>query len=180
MIFLSHAAPAPVRRLLVDAVYEGSGADVVDVLLDSAGASPSLLNGGLFQAEVLPALCVGVLIGGAIEEADIASRRQLGAEWNEYPAGRQSGNLGFDPLNIYGPLDGEAKLQMHERELTNGRIAMVAITAYVATEFFGETTVVRATPALFEPVIFAPWFRAIMDASFGIASMDGSIDGVAF
>ena len=39
---------------------------------------------------------------------------------------------------------------------------------------------VRATPALFEPIILDPSFRSFMDASFSMASMDGSIDGVAY
>ena len=43
--------------IIVDAIYGSTGVDVKDVLIDSNGASPSLLNGGLFQAEVarLPA-----------------------------------------------------------------------------------------------------------------------------
>ena len=31
-----------------------------------------------------------------------------------------------------------------------------------------------------EPLFLAPDFRAFMDQSFGIASMDGSIDGIAY
>jgi len=69
---------------------------------------------------------------------------------------------------------------VQERELLNGRVAMMAVLAYVVTEFVGQTTIVRATPALFEPIIITPWFRNLMDASFGMASMDGSIEGVAF
>ena len=61
-----------------------------------------------------------------------------------------------------------------------GRVAMVAVASYVATEFLFDTTVVQATPALFEPIILWPGFRALMDASFGMASMDGSINGIAY
>ena len=57
---------------------------------------------------------------------------------------------------------------------------MMAVAAYVGTEFFGQTTIVRATPDLFRPLFLAPGFRAFLDASFGIASMDGSIDGIAY
>ena len=56
----------------------------------------------------------------------------------------------------------------------------MAVAAYVGTEFFGQTTIVRATPDLFRPLFLAPGFRAFLDASFGIASMDGSIDGIAY
>ena len=156
-----------------------------DVLAESGGASPSLLNGGLFQNEVFPALLLFTIGAGVLEESDLTSRKGLGCSWNEYPQsfgtfGRQPGNFGFDPLNFYRPLSAEGKVSVQERELLNGRVAMLAVATYVATEFFGQTTIVRATPALFEPLIVAPWFRSLMDASFGMASMDGSIDGVAF
>ena len=56
---------------------------------------------------------------------------------------------------------------MQERELTNGRVAMLAVASYVATEFFTKTPVVFATPLLFEPIIFNQGFVNFMDASFG-------------
>ena len=60
---------------------------------------------------------------------------------------------------------------MQERELLNGRVAMLAVASYVATEFVTRMPVVKATPLLFEPLIFSPWFRSFMDASFGAAGM---------
>ena len=156
-----------------------------DVLAVSGGASPSLLNGGLFQLEVLPALIAFTAGVSYLEQKDLTARKGLDCEWNEYPAsfgtfGRQPGNFGFDPLNFYRPLNAADRVAVQERELLNGRVAMMAVLAYVVTEFVGQTTIVRATPALFEPIIIAPWFRNLMDASFGMASMDGSIEGVAF
>ena len=161
------------------------GADVKDVLAASGGASPSLLNGGLFQEEVLPALVLFTLGCAALEGADLKTRGELGCKWNEYPKafgtfGRQPGNFRVDPFNFYKPLSGPEKLAMQGRELANGRVAMVAVASYVVTEFFGDTTIVRATPALFEPLIFNSGFRALMDASFTAASMDGSINGIAY
>ena len=67
-----------------------------------------------------------------------------------------------------------------EAELLNGRLAMLAVTAYVAIEFGFDQSVVSFTPDLFQPLIFANDFRAFMDASFGAASMDGSINGIAY
>ena len=69
---------------------------------------------------------------------------------------------------------------MHEIELLNGRVAMMAILSYVVVEKVFGTPIVKATPDLFRPIILAPWFRAFMDSSFGMASMDGSIDGIAY
>ena len=120
-------------------------------------ASPSLLNGGLFQLEVLPA----VLPYGCakLEQSDLAERGELDLGWNEYANGfgyfgRTPGDFRFDPLNFYKPLDFNGKLSAQERELANGRIAMLAVASYVATEFVTKTPVVYVTPALFEPSIY--------------------------
>jgi len=40
--------------------------------------------------------------------------------------------------------------------------------------------VVRYTPDLFQPLIFANDFRAFMDQAFQSASMEGSVNGVAY
>ena len=57
---------------------------------------------------------------------------------------------------------------------------MIAITAYVAEEVAFGVPVIQFTPDLFQPLIFANDFRAFMDGAFGMASMDGSVNGVAF
>lgn len=84
--------------------------------------------------------------------------------------GRMPGDFQFDPLNFYRPLSDEGKVGAQERELANGRLAMLAIASYVGTEWVYHEPVVSATPALFQPIIFSPVFRAFMDASFGMAS----------
>lgn len=170
--------------IFVDILRDG-GVPVKDVLAESGGASPSLLNGGLFQEEVLPALALFAVGTAALEENDLNARKMIGCSWNEYPNsfgvfGRQPGNFGFDPLNFYKPLSSEDKIAVQERELANGRLAMLAVASYVATEFLSGDTIVQSTPVLFRPLILNPWFREFMDASFGIASMDGSINGVAY
>ena len=166
--------------ILVDAAYSTSGATVPDMLVASGGASPSLLNGGLFQPEVLPALALSLLVGSFVEETSLASRRADRLRFNEFRNAATPGDLQFDPLNLYKPLPLSQKLSLHEAELLNGRLAMLAVASYVGTEAALHTSVVRATPALFEPLILVPWFRAAMDAAFSVASMDGSIDGIAY
>ena len=59
-----------------------------------------------------------------------------------------------------------------------GLIVAVALTSGAVALF--DLPVIRFTPDLFEPLFLAPDFRAFMDQSFGIASMDGSIDGIAY
>jgi hypothetical protein len=167
-------------------LLSSNGVNVKDVLIESGGASPSVLNGGLFQNEIFPALLLFTVGCSVLEESDLNNRKAMGFGFNEYAKsfsggfGRTPGNFGFDPLNLYRPLSPADKASAQERELMNGRFAMLAVGSYVATEFFGQTTIVRATPALFEPLIFQPWFRSFMDSSFDVSSMDGSINGVAF
>ena len=172
--------------IIVDALIS-SGNPVTDVLIESGGASPSLLNGGLEQGEIFPALALFTIGTSILEEKDLNARKELSLGWNEYGPigagnfGRLPGNYRFDPLNLYRPLSDADKVGMQERELLNGRVAMIAVASYVGIEFVApDTTVVRATPALFEPLILQPWFRSAMDAAFSVASMDGSIDGVAY
>lgn len=164
--------------ILVDALYSGAKVDAPDMLMESAGASPSLLNGGLDQPEIVVALAFALLMGSLIEQRDLSRRSPLGMWY--YSNERYPGNLGFDPLNLYKPLPEQQRLALHETELLNGRVAMLAIVSYVAVEKFSGMPIVRATPDLFRPLILAPWFRSFMDASFSMASMDGSIDGVAY
>jgi len=59
--------------VIVDNLYALYHVTVPDVLLESNGASPSLLNGGLEQSEVLPALFLALIGASVIEETDIRS-----------------------------------------------------------------------------------------------------------
>lgn len=119
-----------------------------DMLAVSGGASPSVLNGGLGQDALFPSLLAFTIGAALLDETDLKQRRALGCAWNEYPNsygafGRLPGNYNFDPLNFYRPLSDAAKVSVQERELLNGRLAMLAVAAYVAVEFFGQTTIVR-------------------------------------
>jgi hypothetical protein len=57
------------------------------------------------------------------------------------------GTLGFDPLNLY-KIRGN-KMVMETAEVKNGRLAMIAITAYVFQEAVSGVPVVQETPYLF-------------------------------
>jgi len=160
--------------IFVGAFYEATGVRMVDALAASNGASPSLLNGGLFQLEVLPALLLFTAGCARLEQSDQKTRASLELDWNEYSNnygafGRTPGDFRFDPLNFYKPLTDQNKVEVQERELLNGRVAMLAVGSYVATEFVTKMPVVDTTPLLFQPIIFSPWFRSFMDASFSMA-----------
>lgn len=166
--------------IIVDAMRSSGWDNTRDMLAATEGKSPSLLNGGLSQWELAPVLSLAVFSAAVLELQDLRSREAQGLKFNEYSKDRQPGDFGFDPLNIAAglPLDGQRDFQ--EKELLNGRVAMVAVACYVLSEFVFDLPVIRFTPDLFRPLIFAPDFRAFLDDAFRAGSMDGSIDGVAF
>ena len=164
---------------LVDSLRK-TNPGAADMLVESGGMSPSLLNGGLEQLQIAPALALTVFIGSVIDLQDIKNREKAGLAFNEWSLDSTAGDLRFDPLNIASGLPADGRLKFQEAELLNGRLAMMAVASYVAIEFGFDQSVVSFTPALFEPLIFTPDFRAFMDASFSAASMDGSINGVAY
>jgi hypothetical protein len=165
--------------IIVDAL-RGAGIEVKDALIDSGGASPSLLNGGLGQLEIAPALSLAVFLASVLELQDLRAREARGLKFNEYQKDRTPGDLAFDPLNIIGSMRPEEQVGFMEKELLNGRLGMIAVTCYVAEEFGFGTPVIQFTPDLFQPIIFAADFRAFMDGAFGMASMDGAINGIAY
>jgi len=166
--------------ILVDMLRASSDASTLDALAESGGMSPSVLNGGLEQWEVVPALSLGVFLGSVLELTDIKARETRGLAFNEYKLDSVAGDLKFDPLNIASGLPADQRLDFQKAEMINGRLAMLAVTAYVAIEFAFDQSIVSFTPDLFQPLILAPDFRQFMDQSFGMASMDGSINGVAY
>merc|ERR1712087_490889 len=166
--------------ILVDALRSSGWTNTYDMMAETGGKSPSLLNGGLEQWELAPALMIAVFLASTLELTDLKARQADGLAWNEYRTDTRPGDFGFDPLNIARSLSPAQQQDFQEKELLNARLAMVAVTTYVAVEAGLGIPVIRFTPDLFEPIILAPDFRAFMDASFSVASMDGSIDGIAY
>jgi len=114
-------------------------------VLASGGRAPSLLNGGLSNTWATGALMVTIIISGLLESKAMNSGEIF---WgSEKPVGYVPGNLGFDPLNLY-KFRGNKK-EMEAAEIKNGRLAMIAITAYVFQEFATKIPVVQETPYLF-------------------------------
>lgn len=114
-------------------------------MLSDEKLAPSVLNGGidpLIQAFLL-------LSGGVAAAIDVLQ-----------PPGRPSGDYGFDPLNVkdFSPpvvsgMIPAGRNWMAEAEMKNGRLAMIAITAYVFQEFATKVPVVDETPFLFHSVL---------------------------
>merc|ERR1719407_275458 len=88
-------------------------------LLTGDGRAPALLNGGLGSVNAI--YWAFVIALGAFAESK-ALDKQYGKQQNYLP-----GMLGFDPLGADSP-------GMRNAEITNGRVAMVAITLYAFQE----------------------------------------------
>lgn len=112
-------------------------------LLDDAGRVPSVLNGGM--GKISPVYWVGcIVLAGAIDVYQTFFRANQKEYW--FP-----GDLGFDPLGLY-PKDEEGKKWMQTAEMKNGRLAMIAITAFAAQEFVTHVAIIDETPLFFKPI----------------------------
>ena len=94
------------------------------------------LSHGLF-----PVALLGVI--GAIEGREIVNnwgpQDSNGMSWPKDDT--IPGDLSFDPLGLC-PADAERFRVMRTKELQNGRLAMIAITAFVAQELVDTRTIV--------------------------------------
>ena len=80
------------------------------------------------------------------------------------------GDFGFDPLRILKNAPPEAVADMQEREINNGRLAMMAVLSFVIEEVASGKPIIEVTPFLFKPVFEVPAVMNFLDSSFGIAS----------
>lgn len=139
-------------------------ADVLglDSILALEGKAPSVLNGGLSNTWIIGAAVVSVIVGGLLEAKTMDASQKVGYK---------PGDLNFDPLNLHSfrasfGLDqitekltreeklARAKFDMELCEIKNGRLAMLAITAYAAQEFVSGIPVVQQTPFFFgDPIV---------------------------
>ena len=131
------AAGWPIAELLNGKLSAFLG---VPSLLTPAGESPSILNGGLGGVPpVYWALVLGLAI--FVEAKTIDTQLNIGKRNPKYLPGM----LAYDPLNADSPT-------MRTAEITNGRIAMIAITVFALEEFVFKTPVVSETPLFFQPI----------------------------
>jgi len=110
--------------------------------LDASGRVPSVLNGGM--GKISPfywGACL--LVAAAIDAYGFTSANKK--------AGYIPGDLGFDPFGLY-PKDEKGKKWMQTAEIKNGRLAMIAITAFAAQEFVSHVAVIDETPFFFKPI----------------------------
>lgn len=114
-------------------------------ILAANDRAPSLLNGGLSNVWASGMLVMSIVIAGYLEGKAMNSGEIF---YNaDKPAGYVPGNFGFDPLNLYKARGN--KMIMETAEIKNGRLAMIAITAFAFQEFVTKLPVVQETPYLF-------------------------------
>jgi hypothetical protein len=123
------------------------------LLSELGGRSPSVLNGGLGLGPI--PYTVGAY--------SLKIKANVGETW-------LPGDFGFDPLNILGGASLAAKRDMQEKELNNGRLAMVAVTLFVIEEAITKSPIVELNPLLFKPIYEYPAFQEFMNNAFSIAS----------
>ena len=135
------AIAVPIQEMLHPALVEAgsiAGAPVHSVLID--GKSPSLFNGGLAQPEVFPALLGALVLGAILEIKDLKEKRAWGIDavigfmLGDDLRPRQPGSVLLVGNDDYVRLPVQTKLRIMEAELLNGRLAMMAIAAYVVEE----------------------------------------------
>lgn len=143
-----------------------------DALAETAGRSPSVLNGGLAHGW-LPLVLFGAAACAAAVE--VRALRLRGARGDAFVPG----DLGFDPLYILQGADPDNAFKMRQLEVDHGRLAMLAVAAYVVEEAATHRPVTDVTPQLFAPLFMFPSFRAFFDYHFGAASAVGHITSEA-
>lgn len=118
----------------------------LESILAANDRAPSLLNGGLSNVWASGMLIMSMIIAGYLEAKAMNDGYVF---WGaQKPDGYTPGDLGFDPLSLYRARKGSKKA-MEEAEIKNGRLAMIAISAFAFQEFASKLPVVQETPYLF-------------------------------
>ena len=113
------------------------------ILLASGDRVPSVLNDGLSHAS-FPAFWIAIITAAAVIEIQECVEANLSCKLDP-------SDKGFDPINLGGKTM-EQKHFMHEAELFNGRLGMLAITGFAIQEWFLNSAVVDQIPIFFKPL----------------------------
>jgi hypothetical protein len=111
-------------------------------VVDASERAPSVLNGGL--GKISPAYWIACLAVGAGVELYGQKRASSSADYIP-------GDLGFDPLGVF-PKTEDGKKWFELAEIKNGRLAMIAITAFAFQELVTQVGVIEQTPIFFKPL----------------------------
>lgn len=98
------------------------------------GCVPTLFNHGLEAQPLTPAMFGLLFVGAIFESRDVKFRTTQGLRINEYALDSVAGDVRFDPLNVATNLPVTDRFELQQAEIINGRLAMLALAAYVAIE----------------------------------------------
>jgi len=110
--------------------------------------APSLVNGGLGLTN--PVFWVAAISAAAVLEFMDTKNANSDSD-NEQEQMREPGDFGFDPLSLAAGSSDTERFSMQEAEIFNGRLAMLAITGFVAQEFYTNMSIIDQTPIFFRP-----------------------------
>ena len=110
--------------------------------MDAADRNPNILNGGLGKVD--PWYWAAILSAAAF--IDLYQIQRANSDDPEY----FPGNLKFDPLGFY-PKDKKGQLEMQAKEIRNGRLAMIAVTGFVAQEYIQGNGIIDHSSFFFKP-----------------------------
>lgn len=151
----------PVQELLSPTLSRALRAP--NVLAETGGRTPSVLNGGLEQSTIPLTIAAFFTLIAAVDAYSLRLKDARGDEW-------LPGDFGFDPLNILGGSSLEKRREMQALEINHGRLAMMAVLVMVVEEAVTTRPVVQLTPWLFEPIIFVPEVQKLLDFEFASAA----------
>jgi len=104
-------------------------------LLASNDRVPSILNDGLIHAH-FPAFWIATIAAAAALEISESVAENVASKLDPT-------DYGFDPLNFLGGKTDGQKRFMHEAEVFNGRLGMLAIATFAAQEFVLKNSVIH-------------------------------------
>jgi hypothetical protein len=130
----------PLAELFDKPIADAAG---LPTALTKAGASPSILNGGLDKIEIAYWVAV-VALAGIVEIESAKVKEEKGKAY-------MAGDCGFDPLGFL-PKDKKGQTEMMTKELKHGRISMMAVLGFAAQEALFQSPVVAETPIFFQPI----------------------------
>jgi len=135
----------PISELMDEKLADAFG---LNPLVDLDDRVPSVLNGGLGETP-LGFWILAAVMTTAIEIVDIMKYNNAKEQGNKFIPG----DLGFDPLNLFGKTE-EERMFKQEAELFNGRLSMLAVTGFAIQEWWTQNAVINETPAFFKPFFF--------------------------
>jgi hypothetical protein len=131
----------PLAELFDKPIAEALG---LPIKLTKAGASPSVLNGGLENIELAYWGAV-IALAGIVELESGKAKEEKGKEY-------LLGDCNFDPLSVF-PKNKEGKMAMMTKEIKHGRLAMMALLGFVVQEALYRTPVIQETPMFFSSAL---------------------------